>query len=104
MKKIFLILIFLGFANYANAYACFCTPFIFKAFQDLSNEVNIDIGAQSTAVSSLIKQIEKNMKDIEEQNKVIEKIIEGEKRKALQNTEIVFLLKKIIELKTAGEM
>jgi DNA-binding transcriptional regulator GbsR (MarR family) len=102
MKKILFIFIFLGFANYVQA--CFCTYKIQQAFQDISKKVEDDIGAQKSSVEKLIEEINKNTDDIKAQNEVIEKIIKAETRKAVQNTQIVFLLQKIAELKTAGEM
>lgn len=103
MKKIlFAAVFFIGFLNYANA--CFCAQTIQSSFNALTERINSDIGDQTSSVTALIKEIKKNTKDINEQNEVIKKIIEGEKHKALQNTHIIFLLRKIVELKTAGEM
>lgn len=100
-------LVFLLFINASNVYACHCTNQIRDAFENLTNEVVEAIDAQEQAITKnkgLIDQIKKNISDIEEQNKVIEKLIEGEKRKALQNAEILFMIEKIIELKNTGEM
>jgi hypothetical protein len=102
MKKILFILTFLGFASYAQA--CFCTQAIQDAFDGIAKKVEDYIGDQKDSVTKLIDEVKKNTDDIKEQNKIIEKIIDAEKRKAVQNMEIVFLLQKISELKTAGEM
>jgi septal ring factor EnvC (AmiA/AmiB activator) len=104
MKKIFIILLFLFvFLNYAHA-TCYCEAALKQAFKDISKKVEDDIGAQKTSVEKLIDEIKKNTDDIKAQNEVIAKIIKAETRKAVQNTQIVFLLQKIAELKTAGEM
>ncbi len=89
--------------------ACFCTSQINQAFDDLFSEVQEALKSQIDAINSesedkLVAQINKNRDDIKDQNKVLEKLIEGEKRKVLQNTEIIFILKQIIELKNTGEM
>jgi hypothetical protein len=102
MKKILFILTFLGFASYAQA--CFCALSVAAAFTQLSTQVSTDIAAQTVAVALLVQEVKKNTSDIKEQNDVLEKIIDAEKRRAVQNMEIVFLLKKISELKTAGEL
>ncbi|MDR1285389.1 MAG: hypothetical protein LBJ88_04225 [Campylobacteraceae bacterium] len=101
MKRVFVCFVLCFECLYAF---CFCEFQLQQAYDGINNKVEEYINNQKDAVGKLIDEIKKNTKDIKEQNKVIEKIIEGEKRKALQNAEIVFLLQKIVELKTAGEM
>lgn len=89
--------------NISNA-VCFCTIQFDQAFQNLTNEVVETWQNHSEAINKLIPEIIKNTLDIKQQNEVLKKLVEGEKKKALQNAEIVFTLEKIIELKNTGEM
>jgi hypothetical protein len=103
MKKV--IIIFIGCVVYIYAVDCLCQQEISDAYSKISGNVTKIIDNQTRAINDdLIPEIEKNTDDIKEQSKVIEKIIKAETRKAVQNTQIVFLLQKIAELKTAGEM
>lgn len=111
VKAIFKIFLIISLSLTISS-ACRCSREINKAFDDLFSEVQEALNLQISAIDSirdkrkkrLIFQIDKNIYDIKEQNKVLEKLIEGEKRKVLQNTEIIFILKQIIELKNTGEM
>jgi type I site-specific restriction endonuclease len=123
MKKIFifLLLCFIGAANAQMSQCvpslqsncescqesdysdCRCSKSICEAYDGVVDDVDEVIQDQMDAIDKLIDEIKKNTDDVTEQNNMIEKIIEAEKRKAVQNEHIVFLLKKIMELKTAGE-
>lgn len=105
IKKLFII--FALTFSVSNLYACYCMPQIDKAFDELGREVEEAIDAQIEAITKdkgLIDQIKKNTEDIEAQNDILAKLIAGEKKKALQNYEILFMIEKIIELKNTGEM
>jgi coproporphyrinogen III oxidase-like Fe-S oxidoreductase len=103
MKKVFLcFMLCFGFLSYASG--CLCVSEITQTYNGIESKVEEYINSQKNAVNKLVDRIKKNTEDIKQQNEIIEKMIEAEKRKTLQNTEIVFLLKKVIELKTAGEM
>jgi predicted Holliday junction resolvase-like endonuclease len=104
MKKVFFTVCFGLFVCCDVVQACFCIFEIEQAYQALTNKVTTDIDAQTESVRKLIKEIERNTEDIKKQNEVIAKIIRGEKERAVQNSHIIFLIKKITELKTAGEM
>lgn len=101
------VLLVIVFASIANAAVCMCMREIDNAWNNLLDEVEEAVNGQIDAIESsggLITQIEKNTEDIKEQSKVIEQLIAGEKQKALQNTEIISILRRIIELKNTGEM
>jgi hypothetical protein len=103
MKKLlFILVLFIGLPSYAGN--CQCTSAIKQAFKDINDAIDDDISAQKDSVEKLVDEVKQNTDDIKAQNEVIAKIIKAETRKAVQNTQIVFLLQKIAELKTAGEM
>jgi hypothetical protein len=103
MKKV--IIIFICCAVYIYAQQCLCKDDISDAYDAVSGNVTEIVNNQTNAIKDdLIPEIEKNTDNITEQSEVLKKIIKAETRKAVQNTQIVFLLQKIAELKTAGEM
>lgn len=73
--------------------ACFCASDITQGFSDLKNYIINDmLKPQRDNIDKLTSSIQKNNQELQSQNQEIKKLIELEKSKALQCSEMVFLL------------
>lgn len=73
--------------------ACFCASDIMQGFSDLKNYiVNDMLKPQRENIDKLTSSIQKNNQELQSQNQEIKKLIELEKSKALQYSQMVFLL------------
>ncbi|RXI37033.1 hypothetical protein CRU99_12710 [Malaciobacter mytili] len=94
MKK-FLIFLF-SVLTIVNASNCKCTSEIDNIFDEITNYIVDDyVDPTSDNIEDiLIPQIKTNKKSIDEQNKVLEKVLKAEKLKSLEAENLVFLLNK----------
>ncbi|PAF46592.1 hypothetical protein BKH41_08795 [Helicobacter sp. 12S02232-10] len=89
MKKILLLLCV--FASFG--FACFCTVDIMQGFASFRDYITNDmLIPQRKNTDSLQASIKQSKEALEKQNAAIEKLIEIEKRKALEYSQMVFLL------------
>ena len=85
--------------SFVTAFACLCVTNLQLSFQQIQQSIQTRLSQATNEIdSNLIPAINKNTNDIEEQNKILEKIIIGLQEQAVQKHEILFLLKKHNEL------
>ena len=85
--------------SFLVAFACHCSTNLELSFQQIQQIIQTRLSQATNEINSnLIPAINKNTSDIEEQNKILEKIIIGLSEQAVQKQEILFLLKKHNEL------
>lgn len=97
MKKIVLFLSSLGLIS--SLQACLCAGDVVQGFSNATNNiVKVLTNAETEIYSNVIPAINKNIADIEEQNKILDKIIVAYKERNIQKKELIFLLTKLKEL------
>lgn len=85
--------------SFVTAFACLCATNLQLSFQQIQQSIQTRLSQATNEIdSNLIPAINKNTNDIEEQNKILEKIIIGLQEQAMQKYEILFLLKQHNEL------
>ena len=81
------------------ALACLCSTEINEAFNGVKDYVVDDLyKPQKSKVEDITAVLKENIKKIETQNEELEKLIEVEKKKALQYENMIFLLKQKIQM------
>lgn len=91
MKKIVLFLASLGLIS--SLQACLCAGDVVQGFSNATNNiVKVLTNAETEIYSNVIPAINKNIADIEEQNKILEKIIAAYTERNIQKKELIFLL------------
>lgn len=97
MKKIVLFLASLGLID--SLHACLCAGDIVQGFNTSTNSISEVLTKAETEISSnVIPSIQQNIKDIDEQNKQIEKIITVYKERNIQKKELIFLLTQLKQI------
>ncbi len=97
MKKIVLFFAGLGLATSLNA--CLCAGDIVQGFNNSTNSIlEVLTNAEMEISTNVMPAIQKNILDIEEQNRVLEKIIVGYKERNIQKKELIFLLTQLKQM------
>lgn len=97
MKKVFLFLVSLGLIN--SLHACLCAGDIVQGFDNSTNSIlKVLTNAETEITSNVTPSIQQNIKDIEEQNKLIQKVITAYKERNIQKKELIFLLTQLKEI------
>ena len=79
--------------------ACLCTTQIKDAFDGVKDYVVDDLyKPQKSKVEDITSVLKENIKKIETQKEELEKLIEVEKKKALQYENMIFLLKQRLKM------
>lgn len=91
MKKIVLFLASLGLIS--SLQACLCAFDVVQGFDKSTNSILEVLNKAETEIKSNVNPaIQKNIQDIEEQNKILEKIIAAYTERNIQKKELIFLL------------
>lgn len=91
MKKIALFLASLGLVS--SLQACLCAGDVVQGFNNSTNSIlEVLNKAEMEIQSNVNPAIQKNIQDIEEQNKILEKIIVAYTERNIQKKELIFLL------------
>jgi len=97
MKKIVLFLASLGLIN--SLHACLCAGDIVQGFNNSTNSIlEVLTNAEMEISSNVMPSIQQNIKDIEEQNKLIQKVITAYKERNVQKKELIFLLTQLKQM------
>ncbi|OCR18249.1 hypothetical protein BA917_08680 [Helicobacter pullorum] len=98
MKKFFSIVVLL-FVLGEQAFACVCAGEISSSFSALNNSVSATLNSHSEAIrANNIKQAKLTNKLLEKKLEQLAELIEKEKQEAVKRREIIFELRKKIEL------
>lgn len=82
----------------SQAFACLCAFEVKEAFSSLQKAITSSIETQKEAVKNLTQKVKQSQNALEEENKVIEKLIAAEKQLALSRGNLLFELSKKIKL------
>ena len=93
MKKIIAILSLVGITSLN---ACLCSADIIQGFSSSTNQILSVLQSAEMGINTNINPaIRKNIQDIEEQNRILDKIIVGYVRRNEQKKELIYLLTKL---------
>lgn len=93
MKKIIAILSLVGITSLN---ACLCSDDIIQGFSSSTNQIlSVLQSAEMEINTNINPAIRKNIQDIEEQNRILDKIIVGYVRRNEQKKELIYLLTKL---------
>lgn len=80
-------------------FGCLCSGDVTGAFSNSTDGIlKVLNNAQNEISSNVIPGIQKNIQDIEEQNRILEKIILTYKERNIQKKELIFLLTQLKHL------
>jgi hypothetical protein len=93
MKKIIAIL---SLVAITSLNACLCSADIIQGFSSSTNQIlSVLQSAEQEINTNINPAIRKNIQDIEEQNRILDKIIAGYVKRNEQKKELIYLLKKL---------
>lgn len=91
MRKIVLFIASLGLVS--SLQACLCAGDIVQGFNNSTNSIlEVLQNAETEISTNVIPAVQKNIQDIEEQNKILEKTIKANVERNIQKKELIFLL------------
>lgn len=94
MRKV--LVFFIGLGLVTSLHACLCVADIVQGFNDAVTGVKKVLNEAEMEIQTNVNPaLEKNIEDIEEQNKLLEKIIVGYTERNVQKKEMIFLLNKL---------
>jgi hypothetical protein len=93
MKKIIAILSLVGITSLN---ACLCSADIIQGFSNSTNQILPVLQSAKMEIDTNVNTaLRKNIQDIEEQNRILDKIIVGYIRRNEQKKELIYLLTKL---------
>lgn len=80
------------------SFACVCATIISSSFSNFANHITAKLQAQSSSLSVLTQSIQNNIQTLKSQNILLKQELALLEKEALQNKELLFLLKQRNEL------